>query len=363
MDPASVICLSPIPWDGLWTSRHEISSVLARRGVEVLFVNPPRNLIRRHGTTPVQRPVPAGIRLLDVRPYLPYGAAGRIEGLAARIIDRNARRYAIDVSRGAAHLPRPVVLLNSFVPVLGYRVAARLCPARTIYHRADELRAYPSCRPSYLALETRVARQADAVACVSEAVRAGISTVRPDAAVVPNGVDVGRFAGALPDPRLTGLARPVAIHVGVHDHRIDADLLRAAASADGTLVLAGPVDGAEVPAGAVSLGAVPRDEVPGLLAAADVGLVLYRTWPGDALKAYEYLASGLPVVSGDYPGLGHVRSKVRLANPDTIAAAIADEFHARTAPVDADRRAFAAAQTWDARVDDLLALVEPVTAR
>ena len=74
---ARIICLSPIPWSGLWTSRHEMATELARRGADVVFVDPPVNAVRRpvaarRDRPRVRQPRP-GIRVVTPPPYLPYG--------------------------------------------------------------------------------------------------------------------------------------------------------------------------------------------------------------------------------------------------------------------------------------------------
>lgn len=126
------------------------------------------------------------------------------------------------------------------------------------------------------------------------------------AAVVPNGVDLDRFReggrapGGLPDG-------PFATYVGVVEARVDLDLLAAVASGagDGRVVVAGPVADDDrrrlVEAGAVCLGRIAPDEVPGLLQRASLGLLPHRvdalTATMDPLKLLEYLAAGLPVVT------------------------------------------------------------------
>jgi len=353
-----VICLSSLPWDGLWTSRHALCQVWAGRGLPVTFVDPPANLLRRRlGPRLARRDRPAGLTVVQPPGYLPYGALQSAPGLGPAVLDVNARRYAAFVAGTAAAGGRPVLLFNSFMPVLGYRVAPRLRPARYVYHRADELRSFPTFRPRYLELEARVARQADLVVCVSPAVRDGIAGVRPDAVVIPNGVDPQRFVGVHPNPRLVALPKPVIALVGTVDGRTDPALVAAAADA-GTLVVAGPVHGVELPSGVVALGAVDRDEVPGILAAADVAVVCYRDTPGDVLKVYEYLAAGLPVVAGDFPGLHSLRQHVRVVGgPAEMTAAIAEQVAARTPVGDAERRAVAADCSWERRADQVLAAI------
>jgi glycosyltransferase involved in cell wall biosynthesis len=63
-------------------------------------------------------------------------------------------------------------------------------------------------------------------------------------------------------------------------------------------------------------GAVPYDQIPALLAAADVGVAPFNTAPHPALRAagffwsplkiYEYMAASLPVVTSDIPPLNTV---------------------------------------------------------
>lgn len=353
MPEGSVVILSPIPWAGLWTSRHALATELARLGMPVLFVDPPRNALRR--PVPAAREHPPLVDIVEPPPHLPYGVLGHLGPVQRAVVAVNAVRYARFVKEAARRLTRPLLLVNSFMPVLGYRVAAVLRPERFVYHRADEMRSFPDAQRVHLALERRVAREADAVVCVTPAVRDGIADVRPDATLLPNGVDAGRFEGASPDPDVATLPRPIAVLVGAVDRRVDPALLAAAAEGAATLVLAGPVS-IEVPASVHALGPVPPDRVPALLAAADVAVVCYEaTTPGDALKIYEYLAAGLPVVTGDFPGLANVRDAVRVvANPAEMTAAVRDEAARRSVGGDRDRRAVAARHTWAARARALL---------
>jgi glycosyltransferase involved in cell wall biosynthesis len=341
----------------LWTSRHEICSELSRRGWDVLFVDPPANMARRPpAATP--GPVAPGIRVVTPPPYVPFGILGRVPAVARPVIERNARAYADFVVRTVReHHDGPVDLLfNSFMPVHGCRTQARLSPQVTIYHRSDEMEQFPGWRPAYRAIEEGVAAAADLVVCVSDTVRDGIAGIRPDAVVVPNGVDVHRFGdGVGPDARLSRLGRPVSVMVGVFDRRVDQTLLDAAASCS-QLVMVGRRDGIQVPAGATWLGHVDHSEIPGILAAADVGVVAYRPgWAGDVLKVYEYLAAGLPIVTSHAPdGPGIAAAVSVTVDAGSFAAAITTAAAQRTADTDAARRALAEANSWPRRVDRIL---------
>src|SRR5213078_2934924 len=99
MDPleqCTTVCLSPIPWSGLWTSRHEIASHLAQRRAEVLFVDPPRNALRprRQAAAGRSRTMPDGIRVVEPPPYMPYGIVGSQPLVLQQVMRINASRYA-----------------------------------------------------------------------------------------------------------------------------------------------------------------------------------------------------------------------------------------------------------------------------
>jgi len=307
------------------------------------------------------RPVPTGIRVIEPPPYWPYGIVSTQPLILNQVMRINAGRYArFVINEVARRRNGSLLLINSFMPVHGASVAPLLRPDVHVYHRADELRSFPSCRPPFIEAERTVLRQADIVVCVSDAVRAGIATDRPDAHVIPNGVSVRRFGDASPDPRVCGLGSPIAILVGTVDRRIDPELLDDVVAAGCTLVVAGPVEGVRLPAGTIYLGPVQPSEIPGLLAAADVGLVPYRTtWPGDVLKTYEYLAAGLPVVASALPCLADlaatdgvvVSSREGFASA-VVAVAASDDMVKRR-----QRRATAARHDWSARVDQMIELI------
>ena len=350
------MCLSPIPWDGLWTSRHALCTEFAAMGHDVVFVDPPRNLLQR-GPAHARRNRPERLRVAEPPPRLPYGVLDGIPGVARAVIAANAAVYARFVARQATSTDGPVMVLNSFMPVLGYLVADRLPDAVHVYHRADALEGFPTYKPYYSQLEARVLQQARVVLCVSPAVRASIADIRPDAVVLPNAVDSSRFADARPDPRLAALPRPKIALIGVVDDRTDAGLLEAAAKA-GCLVVAGPVH-IELPAGTKELGPIPPEEVPGVLAACDVALLCYRRdFAGDALKTYEYLAAGLPVVASDFAGLHSLRTHLTVVStPSAMTAAVQAAAAGRTADGDRARRAVAAANSWRSRSEELLDMV------
>jgi glycosyltransferase involved in cell wall biosynthesis len=147
---------------------------------------------------------------------------------------------------------------------------------------------------------------------------------------------------------------------------------------DWTVTLVGPL-GYGLDAGEVArlralpnvhlAGVVAPEQVPAVMAGCDVGLIPYKrneqTRHVNPLKVYEYLAAGKPVVATPLPELGQFEPLVRLAGDvdgfiAAVEAALAegDSPQAVTA-----RQAVAAVNTWDVRVERMLALIGEALGR
>jgi glycosyltransferase involved in cell wall biosynthesis len=144
--------------------------------------------------------------------------------------------------------------------------------------------------------------------------------------LVPNGVEFDHFAQALERrrPGLVAGAPPIAITVGTFGSWVDYDLIAALARArpDWRFRLVGPVEvppdsGAPAAPNLEWLGRRPYDEIPALLAEADVAFLPFRrdrlTTGVDPIKAYEFLAGGLPIVAPPLPELAKFGAGVRTA--------------------------------------------------
>jgi glycosyltransferase involved in cell wall biosynthesis len=150
---------------------------------------------------------------------------------------------------------------------------------------------------------------------------------------VGNAADVRLFATARsnpPRPADLGVATGpvVCFHGTLSAQKLDGGLLaRVAARRPGwTFVLLGhePDRSARKQLGGLDnvrlLGLRPQQELPAYLGAADAAIVPYRvndyTLGIDALKAYECLAAGLPVVATDLPCFAGLEPQVRTCRTD-----------------------------------------------
>jgi teichuronic acid biosynthesis glycosyltransferase TuaH len=179
--------------------------------------------------------------------------------------------------------------------------------------------------------------------------------VRP--VIVHNGVADVDYAAVTPQP--LGGPEPHVGYVGtLHGDRLDLALVAALALDPriGTLHLLGPssLTPAEVAAlpGAVLHGAGPAEEVPRWLVAFDVLVCPHQvsdfTLSLDAIKAYEYLASGRPVVATPTSGfqeLGQTAGVTVIEAArfsDAVAAAVGGAFVREPATWSVRAREFAA---------------------
>ncbi len=177
------------------------------------------------------------------------------------------------------------------------------------------------------------------------------------AVLVPNGVDAEIFAGdAGPRPPdiPAGAGPVIGYHGSLHGDWFDWDAVAAVAAAypQARLVVIGDdrVPRPGMPPHVHFLGLKPQIHLPAYLAAMDVGIVPFVvsgvTHAVSPLKAFEYLASGVPVAAPplrSLAGLDGVHTAKSL--PDAVAAALA-------APRP-DRAAALAAHSWGGRLAEM----------
>ena len=374
----AVLLYAP-PWAGPTRfSKHHLATYLARRGGRVLYVEAPLTPVGlRRGRafaaelrTTFQPPV----RVLDglwVRRYfapVPYHAAIRLTSRrAANRVGQSLLAPVLRRDMARLGLQRPIVIagLPHAADILG-RIPARL----VVYHCADDyahVRGFPKSLP---AVEADLCRRADLVVTTSETLCHTRARFNPDTYWIPNGADVEHFATpAEPANELRGVTHPIVGFVGGLSEWVDLDLVATLARARPlwTFVMVGPAGIDTSPVAGLPnvrlLGPRPYADLPALLAAMDVGLIPFKrnavTYYADPIKAYEYLAAGLPVVATDIPALRRLSSVVALA-------ATPDEFQNRLqAAIDAgrdagrlERQAEAGRHSWTSRFERFEQLVD-----
>jgi len=355
-----LIVLSHLRWTSTWQRPHHIVSRLARSRRTWFVEEPtagavdaPRAALHRHGDV--------------TRTWieLPAGYPGR------GLLDPATTRRQLAELIGPADGERIVWMTTP----LAHEAASHLDARVLVYDATDDLLS-----PDGVALDVATAQKAaltaaDVVLTGSPSLhRRVIEHGRPDAYLVPDGVDPAHFATAR--SRRRPHPRPVAAHIGPIDGRLDRDLLAALAHhlADWDIWMVGAldgIDGAGLPQAPNLgyLGPQPYADLPDLMAGVDVAIVPLSIAAADrstgATTTLEYLAAGLPVVATPVPDV--VTQFGTLVDVQDDAAAFAGACVAALHQ-DARRRQQRVApllrrRHWDTVVDEVTAILRDAGSR
>jgi glycosyltransferase involved in cell wall biosynthesis len=306
-------------------------------------------------------------------------------GLHGMLLYWSVRSFYREVIRTFA----PDVILGYFAYPYGF--------ANVLFGRAAGVPVVTFCRGSDIHSIARKRSQARAIAwalrrsakvfAVSRSLKADVVALGVDAdhvVVIPNGIEVERFARTGREAARARVGLPVAGRVVVCVSRLSAEkgidvLIDAVAhlqTHDVRVVIVG--DGpdettlverarsARVSDRVVFAGARPHDEVPLWIAAADVAVLSSRK-EGYPNAVVEYLACGRPVVATRVGGVPEILTSRELGlmvepeNPRALAEAI-DAALATTWDEGAIARA-GRARDWDAVAREMLAEFERIVER
>jgi glycosyltransferase involved in cell wall biosynthesis/beta-glucosidase/6-phospho-beta-glucosidase/beta-galactosidase len=254
-------------------------------------------------------------------------------------------------------------------------IAEALEPDLLVYDVMDDLGSFAKAPAGLRLRQRRALRLADVVLAGGRSLHAGIAGRRPDAHLVPSGVDPAHYARSrrLRRPH----KRPVAGFVGVIDERMDADLVAELARLlpDWEIQLVGPIaefkfNRALAPQAPniTYLGQQEYADLPDVMAGFDVALMPFAlneaTRSISPTKTLEYLAAGLPVVSTPVPDVvADFGSVVHLASTaQEFAAACRHVLTQSAAERDRAVQALGRRYEWDTIAARIHAVLEDALA-
>jgi glycosyltransferase involved in cell wall biosynthesis len=292
----------------------------------------------------------------------------RRDPTSIRLLERAYRAYEGSLRRAASRMGLEKPALITAQPLLAGFGKLDWVSSVTLY-ATDDWVARPSLRRwrrAYDESYERIARSGVRVCAVTRAILDRIDPTGPGE-VVPIGVDPADWADPGPAPEwFARLPAPRLIYVGSLQPRIDVQAVRRAGESleEGSVVLVGPLHD---PQHFFPLGGAPRvhihpgvgrEELPALMASADVGLLPHTesllTSALSPPNLYEYLAAGCPVAATDLPPLRGVDDRVVVANGD-FAEAIARALALGRAP-EVERNRFIEENAWSRRTQRVLEL-------
>jgi glycosyltransferase involved in cell wall biosynthesis len=360
------------------TSSHHIAERLAAR-TSVLYVDSPglrapkangrdlRKLARKLWSA-VLPPRRVGERMWQISmPQIPFRGLPFVRRvnvvLGAFLIRRALTRLGFTRTVSWFAVPHPGFLANTFGE------------EAVIYYCIDDYAALPDVDARAVAeMDAHLTSRADQVFVASAPMLHAKRRVRPTTVLAPHGVDVALFRTTA-DPQLAiapaarDLPRPVIGFYGLIEAWIDLDLIAAMAERrpEWTFLMIGrlAVDAGRLHTlrNVVFTGPQPYRSLPQWAKAFDVAIIPYRLTRqvvnSAPLKLREYLATGKPVVAVPTPEIERFADLVRLAQgPEAFIHAI-EEALIKDSDADRARRiAATAAMTWDARIHEVVEVVE-----
>jgi glycosyltransferase involved in cell wall biosynthesis len=377
-----IVCFSN-DWDGDPLSKTHLMRLAARHN-RILWVNSIGNRAPRATGRDLDRikrkltQAAGGLREVEKNIHVLAPLALPLYGKEwARKL--NGRALAAQVKRAMRQLgmKRPIVI--SFLPGAA-PVVDRLDAQLILYHCVDEFSAFDGAGEAIAAMERELIGKADLVICSAEKLVRAKERLHPRVSLVRHGVDLAHFSKATREdqpisPLVRDLPKPVIGFMGLVANWVDLELLGAVADhySQGSVVIVGREDcdtsSLRTHPNMVFLGRRPYTELPSILKAFDVGLVTFRdnelTQASNPLKAREYVAAGLPVVSTPIPEIERL-AMCRIASGTPAFLGAIDQALAEGAGPSVHRAMAMQSESWETRwseVETLLAerlgLVQP----
>jgi len=272
--------------------------------------------------------------------------------------------------------PGPVVWARWPTPELIDALDA-LEPSAVVYECVDAYHHTPGIvgpwAPRFAAAEAALVERADAVVVPGEHLAERFRGRAAEVRVIAHGVDLDVFPYSPPRPR-TGPEAVVGF-VGTLDYKIDMAFLRRAAAAhpEWRIRLIGPIQEGFDPGRLADLGNVtveppiPYADVGRTIATFDASMMPYFDAPtyrsSVPLKNFEIMAVGRPAAGRPTRALEPYRDLVYLADtPDAFLAGLERALAEDSEALARKRRAVAEHNTWAAKIDEMLILLDSLQA-
>lgn len=373
-----VIWFSGESWDRDGGTHRAMATAVAEYA-PVLWVDPPTSPVTRHRTQRGIKPVLEHVtdRIARLTPVVLPG----FTRLGVRIITpalvRAQARWAI---RELGIRPNAVVMLYLGGLLGGWGEGI----TNVMYGTDDYVAGAHLMRVSAghtRRRERQALSKADIVVGVSPDLAQRWSGMGAKTVMVPNGCWPLADVADRPPAREIDLPKPVVGLVGRLSDRVDFDVLEAIADSGRSLLIIGPRDphwepdrfhGLTSKPSVRYIGPVHSAEVPGYLAAIDVGITPYKDTAFNRasfpLKTLEYLSFGVPVITADLPAMRWLRADLTEILPAdladqvlTLADSSQDYLRAISAVAAGDtetmrhRIAFAQRHSWAKRAEQFVA--------
>lgn len=377
-----ILCFSH-DWTGDPLSKTHLMRILARDN-RILWVNAIANRMPTASKKDLSRifkkvtafaepvrEVEANIFVLNPLAVPSYGSSA-VRGFNQRFLLSQVRR-----AMKRLRFERPINMI--FNPAAGL-VAGKLDEESLIYYCVDEYTAFTGASKGLKEIEEHLFRTADLVVVSAEKLLESKKAFNKNTFLIRHGTDWAHFRTAIaPDTavpaEIAGLPRPIVGFHGLLADWVDYELIGKIAQhfRSGSVVLIGKiaVDAEEkvkildgVP-NVHFLGRRPYGELPAFCKGFDVAInpfvINELTLAANPLKVREYLAAGVTTVSTDIP-------EVRILDHCLVARDHDEFIRMLDAAIETAKPRVAVSdsighESWDARVEELRALLESTESK
>ena len=367
--PLNIVMCEPLTWDSTTkVGSHHYAEQLAAMGHRVFWISHDihlPSLLRNPGSSPSREVQRVGIHhdILSWHPLVPLPFRNK-PLLDTPLVAKLNRPFCRSTIRRVLkeHNFETIDILWLSQGYSSYLALDTLNATTTFFRMSDNARAFREFPKTYAILERELMKRADVIGITSPALRDTIPASNQSRVIdCPNGCHWSLFQNTRPPS--TDSRR--VIFTGTLGSWFDTGFLTEVARRcpDYLFDIHGPLE-----ATCASLADEPNitlhgrfdySALPGILANADIGIIPFKTNDGvgefaNPLKAWEYLAAGLPVVTTPLPALTSVPGAIYTADtPETFANHIKSCSISRD--VDIARRELAHAYDWGSLTEKLLA--------
>lgn len=252
---------------------------------------------------------------------------------------------------------RPMLIVEQ--PFWG-PVLSNITGADIIYDCLDDFSDFEGIDDSVHELEKILLKNADCIVSTAQQIADRWKNYLKPQCIIRNATDFEHFSRKPDSCYKSTINHPIIGYHGAIEHWFDVELVEniAAAMTDCLIVLVGGIGNPDVKKcfirhhNIILIGEVDYKKLPFYIYAFDIGILPFLIQPltlsTNPVKIYEYLATGIPVISVPLPEMQHFDGLVSIADRDNFVPAIRRVLANPGDP--AKRRAFASQQTWAHRV-------------
>ena len=331
-----IVLVSTAEWHHpFWTNKQHTALALARQGCRILYIDSlglRKPSVNHRDLLRIVRRLLRGLRLPEQVHEGIWVCSPIVIPAARRGFIQQCNKLILKVYLYVckAYLGFNEPMLWTYNP-LTLRLINSQNYSKLVYHCVDEISAQPGMdSPQIMAWERLLCEKADMVFVTSKNLLAARIEFNSSTYYFPNVVDLSYFSSVLerasisPPPSLARIPGPRLLFVGaISSYKVDFNLLRCLAllRPQWSIVLIGAIGEGDPETDIALLADLPNvyclgpkayPDLPAYMACCDVGLLpcllneyTINMFP---MKFFEYLASGLPVVSTVLPSLSEYRS-------------------------------------------------------